>query len=210
MFGGFVSHDEAMPVPDAQWLRRATHSALVVPVPEADHLVARHRPTVPAHVTVLYPFVPPQDITDATVVDLRAAFVGIEAFDCEFARVGWFGQEVVWLAPEPDRHFRALTQAMCERFPAHPPYGGRHPDTVPHLTVVDHRTADVDTRARTAEALAEVLPIRARIDRVRLVAGDDAIGAWRTVAEFALPEPLQRPREAAEDQFAISPTSPFE
>ncbi|GAB3571861.1 2'-5' RNA ligase family protein [Amycolatopsis endophytica] len=177
-----------MPVPDAQWLRRATKSAIVVPVPETDHLV-RH--SVPAHVTVLYPFVPPASIDAGTVADLEAALVGIESFDCAFSQVGWFGQDVVWLAPEPDEHFRMLTQAVCERFPAHPPYGGEHPDTVPHLTVADHRTSDPHTRRQAAAVLAEALPIAARISRVRLVAGDDAEGPWRTVAEFELPAPAR-------------------
>ncbi|MDQ0379950.1 2'-5' RNA ligase family protein [Amycolatopsis thermophila] len=192
-----------MPVPDAPWLRRATKSAIIVPVPETDHLVTRHRRTVPAHVTVLYPFVPPRQIDAGTVADLEAALIGIEAFDCAFSQVGWFGQEVVWLAPEPDDHFRALTRAVCERFPAHQPYGGEHPDTVPHLTVADHRTGDARARRRAAADLAAALPIRARIDCVRLVAGDDEHVPWRTVAEFELPAPLQRPREAAEDSFAV-------
>ncbi|NIH87926.1 2'-5' RNA ligase family protein [Amycolatopsis granulosa] len=192
-----------MPVPDAQWLRRATQSAIVVPVPETDHLVTRHRRSVPAHVTVLYPFVPPQDIDARTVADLEAALIGIEAFDCAFSQVGWFGSEVVWLAPEPDAHFRALTRAVCERFPGHRPYDGRHPDTVPHLTVADHRTGDAHTRRRAAEDAAAVLPIHARIDRVRLVAGDDEHGPWRTVTEFALPAPADSPREAAADTFAV-------
>jgi 2'-5' RNA ligase len=184
-----------MPVPQPAWLPRATRSAVIVPVPETDHVVAQHRraltpqttATVPGHVTVLYPFVPPSRIGARTMDEITAALAGISAFECAFSEVKWFGDEVVWLEPKPDEHFRALTNAMWKRFPAHPPYAGEHPDTVPHLTVVDRRTGDPDGRRKAAADLAGVLPIHARIDRVRLVAGDDEHGPWRTVAEFTLP-----------------------
>jgi 2'-5' RNA ligase len=184
-----------MPVPTAAWLSRATRSALIVPVPETERLVTAHRrrldapvsSTVPAHVTVLYPFVHPARIGAATLGELAAVLAGVPAFDCAFSQVGWFGDEVVWLAPEPDEHFRALTKAVCERFPAHLPYDGEHPDTVPHLTVVDRRSGDAAGKRRIAEDIVAHLPVHARIDRVRLVAGEDEYGPWRTIAEFSLP-----------------------
>lgn len=182
-----------MPVPSAQWLPSATRSAIVVPVPETDHLVASHRralsagpAAVPAHVTVLYPFVHPSMIGAGTIVEIERALTGIGAFDCAFTQVKWFGEDVVWLEPKPDEHFRALTRAVCERFPGHRPYDGEHPETVPHLTIADSRTGDPATKRRAATDLAAALPIHARIDRVRLVAGTDEHGPWHTVAEFAL------------------------
>jgi 2'-5' RNA ligase len=183
-----------MPVPQAEWLPHATRSAVIVPVPETDQLVAWHRralsrkPTasVPAHVTVLYPFVPPSRIGDGTIAAIEAALAGFRAFNCAFSQVKWFDDEVVWLEPKPDEHFRALTSAMYQRFPAHPPYAGEHPDTVPHLTVVDSRTGDPESKRRAAADIPAVLPIQARIDRVRLVAGDDEHGPWRTITEFKL------------------------
>ncbi|HKS48737.1 MAG TPA: 2'-5' RNA ligase family protein [Amycolatopsis sp.] len=184
-----------MPVPRTAWFLRATKSALIVPVPETDHLVAWHRralssratAVVPAHVTVLYPFVPPNLIDADTIVGIEAALAGTTSFDCVFSQVKWFGDEVVWLEPKPDEHFRTLTQAMCKRFPAHLPYAGEHPDTVPHLTVVDSRTGDPERKREAAADLAAVLPVHAHIDRVRLVAGDDDHGPWHTVTEFTLP-----------------------
>ena len=184
-----------MPVPPAQWLPSATKSAIVVPVPETDHLVAWHRralsprsATVPAHVTVLYPFVHPSMIGSGTIEDIERALAGVSAFECAFTQVKWFGDEVVWLEPKPDEHFRSLTRAVCERFPSHEPYAGEHPETVPHLTVADSRTGDSVSRRRAATDIAAALPIHARIDRVRLVAGTDEHGPWHTVAEFPLPD----------------------
>ena len=100
-----------MPVPVTQWLPAATRSAIIVPVPETDHLVAWHRralspspATVPAHVTVLYPFVHPSMIGAGTIVEIEQALLGISPFECAFTQVKWFGEEVVWLAPKPDEH----------------------------------------------------------------------------------------------------------
>lgn len=184
-----------VPVPAAEWLTRATKSALIVPVPETDPLVRTHRrtlgdtpvSTVPAHVTVLYPFLSPPSIEPTTLGELSAALSAIPAFECTFGEVRWFGDEVLWLEPDPDAHFRSLTAAVCARFPGYLPYDGDHPDTVPHLTVADGRSGDVDGKRRIATEIAQQLPVHARIDRVRLVAGDDESGAWGTITEFRLP-----------------------
>lgn len=178
-----------MPVP----LPAATKSAIIVPVPETDHLIAWHRralspspATVPAHVTVLYPFVHPSRIGSGTIDEIALALSGVSPFDCAFTQVKWFGEDVVWLEPKPDEHFRALTRAICERFPLHQPYAGEHPETVPHLTVADRRTGNAASKRRAATDIASALPIHARIDRVRLVAGTDEHGPWHTVTEFPL------------------------
>ncbi|MTD53611.1 2'-5' RNA ligase family protein [Amycolatopsis pithecellobii] len=178
------------------WLSRATRSALIVPVPETESLVTAHRRSlgevpvsaVPTHVTVLYPFVPPGSIGPDTLCELAGALAGMTAFDCAFTQVKWFDDEILWLEPKPDEHFRALTAAVCKRFPAHRPYDGDHPDTVPHLTVADRRSGDVTGKRRIATDIAAHLPVHARIDRVRLVAGEDEHGPWRTISEFTLPD----------------------
>ena len=54
--------------------------------------VSRHRARldraaawgVPAHVTILYPFVAPSAITAATMAALAGAVASVRAFDCEF------------------------------------------------------------------------------------------------------------------------------
>jgi hypothetical protein len=46
-------------------------------------------------------------------------------------RCGWFGEHVLWPAPEPDTPFRALTSAVWGAFPRHPPYGGAHREVLP-------------------------------------------------------------------------------
>jgi 2'-5' RNA ligase len=110
----------------------AGESALVITVPEADRLVGGAREAfdpvaargVPAHVTVLYPFLPVERIDDGVLAQLRRLFSGHRAFEVEFARFGRF-PDLLWLAPEPDGPVRELSAAVEARWPEAPPTAGR-------------------------------------------------------------------------------------
>lgn len=52
---------------------------------------------VPAHVSVLYPFVEPAQVDDDLIATLAAVLGAVSAFDCCFARTQWFGKDVLWL-----------------------------------------------------------------------------------------------------------------
>jgi len=168
------------------------HSALIVPVPETEPVVGRFRAKldesaakgVPAHVTVLYPFLPPSSLTGEVRATLRALFAGYEPFAVDFTEVRWFGDAVTWLAPEPDMAFRRLTAAVWNRFPEAPPYGGDHDGDHPHLTIgLGH---PVDVLERAAAEVTEHLPVSATVGVVHLIAGSNAPGSWRTLEVFTL------------------------
>lgn len=169
-----------------------TESALIVAVPETERAVGRFRSTldtaarwgVPAHVTVLYPFLPPDRIDDDVLSTLSRIFDATPRFDVSFAEVRWFGDTVVWLSPQPDDGLRRLTAAVWRRFPEAPPYAGAHADVVPHLTV--GHDAPKHVLAEAAEAVAGHLPIRATVDTVRLIAGAPEPHSWHTLHEFRL------------------------
>lgn len=171
----------------------SAQSALIVAVPEAEPVVARHRVRldtaaawgVPAHITVCYPFLPPAQIDEHVIAGLRRAAAAVPAFSCELAAVDWFGERVVWLAPEPSGPLRALTAAITARFPAARPYHGLFDDVVPHLTI-GHDRPVADLKAAAAD-IAEQLPIPARISSMRLATGCPEPGhSWSTLAEFPL------------------------
>jgi 2'-5' RNA ligase len=144
-----------------------TETAVIVPVPDAEPIVADHRERldtaadrgVPAHVTVLYPFVAPAAVDEHVLATLGAAVGSVEAFDCRFARTRWFGDEVLWLDPEPAEPFRRLTAAVRRAFPQHPPYGGVHDDVVPHLTVAEKRRGGTAAAHAAEQAVAARLPL---------------------------------------------------
>jgi len=160
-----------------------------VVVPEAARAVDRWRLLhtydgalgVPAHVTVLYPFVPPASL-EADLTALVAELAASQApFDVSFRRVARWPDGIVYLPPEPPEPFLALIAGACARWPEWPPYGGAHDEVVPHLTVVDDE-AVADEAARDVESS---LPLAARIDELTLLA-EGADGRWRVHAAFPL------------------------
>ncbi|OJF15456.1 2'-5' RNA ligase family protein [Couchioplanes caeruleus] len=170
-----------------------THTALIVPIPAAEPAVARHRARldraaswgVPAHITIVYPFLAPAAVTATVPAELREAIGAIPRFTATLTHVDWFGTTVAWLAPTPSAPFKALTHAVTARFPEAQPYEGAHPDVVPHLTIGhDHPH---DTLRAAADDAATHLPLTADITAVHLIQGIPAPGGpWRTTATFPL------------------------
>ena len=88
-------------------------SALLVAVPEVAPAVepwlertavAKPSRGVPAHVTILFPFVPAQEIDGALIEDLTAIFARFPAFEFRLSRLERF-PSVLYLAPEPRTRF---------------------------------------------------------------------------------------------------------
>jgi 2'-5' RNA ligase len=173
-----------------------SESALVLLVPEAEALVQpwrdRHDPAaakgMPAHITLLFPFKPPEAIDAAVLDGLQECFAGFAPFPFVLAETRRFEAPiaVLYLAPEPAEALRALTVAVWQRFPETPPYGGRHAEIVPHLCVaqVDDRRPLDAIAERFAPAAAAVLPIRAVAAEVALM--DTRSGRWRIRKTFGL------------------------
>ena len=168
-------------------------SALIVAVPEAEPVVAAHRERldraaswgVPAHVTILYPFLPPGDIDEPARAAIAREALAVPAFFMTLGTISWFGRRVMWLAPDPPGPFRLLTAALTARFPQALPYEGAFEDVVPHLTVGhDH---PVEVLRAAAAGVEPHLPIHARVSSLRLIAPTSAAGdRWTTLTEFPL------------------------
>jgi 2'-5' RNA ligase superfamily len=173
-------------------------TALLLPVPAAEPTVRQHRARldeaardgVPAHITVLYPFLPPAEIGESVLVSLGRLLAELAAFEFTLDRVGWFGEEVVWLGLRDPAPFTALTDLVFTAFPSCPPYGGQHPEVIPHLTI-GHAVTPRALRA-AAESVCPCLPIHAAAAEVILMAGPRPgspgrpPGQWRTIAAFPL------------------------
>ncbi|MEV6016983.1 MULTISPECIES: 2'-5' RNA ligase family protein [unclassified Streptomyces] len=164
-------------------------SGLVVRVPEAepavrawrDRLDPAVRSGMPAHVTVLFPFLPESRIDADTLASIGEVIGRHKAFEARFERCGRF-PGVLYLAPDLAASFRALTESVVERWPETPPFGGQFAEIVPHLTVAQGQD---DTVLDEAEAgLRERLPVVARVASVDLMVHDGA--RWRGRASFAL------------------------
>jgi len=166
-------------------------SGLIVTVPQAEPAVSAWRSQldpmaalgVPAHLTVLFPFVPPAGIDEATRTTLRELLSSVTTFDFSLVATRWFADTVLWLAPDPDAPFRVLTQAVADAFPAYPPYGGQFPDPVPHLTIADRGPPEAMHAAE--QQLQRALPIRSIAGSVTLLT-ELPTGRWDQTATFFL------------------------
>jgi 2'-5' RNA ligase len=152
-----------------------------VPVSEADSVVGRWRHEydpvaaagVPAHVTLVVPWVAPDDIDGAVLAALEDTLSGVEPFDFELTRVGWFARRVLWVAPEPSEPFIALTHRLADRFGT-PPWEGAFDEVVPHLTVA-HASDGVELQSVAAD-LETRLPVSCRAGEVWAMVG--GLGRW--------------------------------
>lgn len=157
-------------------MSRGDATGLVVAVPELDPIIRPLRqradpaglPTPVAHVTLLFPWVPPP-VGDDAMTRLRAWARRVEPFPFTLESVEWFGEDVVWMRPEPSDTFKALTSALHDLWPEHPPYGGEHPDPTPHLTIGEG--GDLADMRTAAEIAAARLPIRTRAESVWIMEG---------------------------------------
>ncbi|MFB7592527.1 2'-5' RNA ligase family protein [Streptomyces sp. NPDC056169] len=170
---------------------QAGQTGLIVRIPEAEPAVGRWRERldpsapagVPAHITVLFPFLD-ESRTDALVHSALADVLGRhQAFDLRFERCGRL-PEVLYLVPEPDTRLRQLTEAIADRWPEAPPYGGRFAEIVPHLTIAQGQ--DDAVLAEIEADLADRLPFTSRVSSVELIVYDGT--KWHVRASFALGE----------------------
>jgi 2'-5' RNA ligase len=167
-------------------------TALICRVPEAERHIARYRErydpsarrNVPAHVTILYPFMPPTEV-DALVLEQIASIArSIPCFEYRLAETRRF-PVALYLAPQPDDSFSALMDALYQAFPDYPPFGGKFSTVVPHVTVAhadEPLLCEIEVELRIA--LASVGGVAARCHELVLI--ENSSGRWEEMHRFAL------------------------
>ena len=163
-------------------------SAVLIRVPEAEPLVGEWRrrfdPSallgIPAHITVVYPFVPVEDVDAGVQAALRGLFAEVAPCRFELRAPARF-PSVLYLKPEPDGALRAIIEGVVGRFPEHPPYGGVFEDVEPHLTVA--QSEDEDLLARIGSELPRGLPVGVRVTEAQLMT-EHHDGLWRVADTF--------------------------
>lgn len=167
-------------------------TALIAPVPQAEvHVAAlrlrfdfRAAENVPAHITVLHPFVP-HPVPASALEDLNRLFRRFKPFDFRLAGVGRWPDNL-HLLPMPRDPFVALTKAVWAAFPAYPPFEGRFADIVPHLSVAQGRSEFLDEAEPLLRAAVPSTGISAICAEVALIRNDGT--AWEETCRFRLGE----------------------
>jgi 2'-5' RNA ligase len=169
-------------------------SAVLVPALEVGQLVldlrTQHDPSaaagIPPHVTLMFPFIPPSDLSEPQINALETLVGRAEPFDFTLTRVDEFEQGVLYLAPEPASAFIDLTREIGRRFGLLP-FGGEFGETpVPHLTIaVD---ASPEKRRQIGDRLRPALPIQLKAKEAWLMVGSNS-GGWAIARKM----PFRRP-----------------
>jgi 2'-5' RNA ligase len=141
---------------------------------------------VPAHLTLLYPFVDPDGLTLA----IRRRLGGVARRHASFA-YAMLGMAVwpdtIYVAVEPTAPFQRLQRDLQAAFPAYPIYGRDATFRfVPHVTVAEGSA--VADPALTGDPGWRALP-RAREATAIEVIANGADGRWRTVWRIRLGGP---------------------
>jgi 2'-5' RNA ligase len=166
-------------------------TALICRVPEAERYIARYRDrydpsarrNVPAHVTVLYPFLPPAQIDDGVLERLRDIARAVPCFAYRLARTERF-PVALYLAPDPGAPYAALTDSVFQAFPDYPPFEGKFDTVVPHVTVAhgdEPLLCEIDVELRISLP-AGGIPARCH----ELVLIENSSGRWEQMHAFPL------------------------
>ncbi|WP_367048362.1 2'-5' RNA ligase family protein [Streptomyces sp. Je 1-332] len=149
---------------------------------QVDALVVR--PGVPAHATLLYPWLPADQIGPTELERLRAVLVRASP---EAGRILLRLAEVVpghSFVSVPAPELCPLATAVRAAFPEQVPYGGRFGQDPPvHVTVALDAAAP-STAAEVARRVTGRLPISTEVSAVHVVAL--APEGWQTLAELPL------------------------
>lgn len=132
---------------------------------------------VPLHVTLLFPFAPAAEL-DEWLHRLGQLAASLEPITVTLERVAtWPG--VVWAAPGEAGALGRMVRTVIESFPAFPPYGGDHPDPVPHATLATPEPRSVESVAETLRiSLDGALPARAEVTELTVME-EHAHDRWR-------------------------------
>lgn len=166
-------------------------SVLLLFVPEAEPVVRawrdRYDPSsregVPAHVTLLYPFLPAESIGTPDLARLRSFFGGKPPLSLTFSEFGRF-PGVLFLKPDDDPRLRDLLGSLLASYPELPPYGGQFPDPQPHHTVA--QAIEESVMVEIEADVSRALPFASSVSDAALMV--DAGGRWVVRERFTFGE----------------------
>ena len=162
----------------------APHEVQAIAVP----LLRRYAPDtltrVPAHLTVLYPFVAYDRLDDACA-ELEPICARIAPFEVTLAGYGEF-PSVIYMAPRNPQPIKQLFRSIYRHFPECPPYRAAFGEEMtPHLTVGEFETPEEQHAAR--KAMPRYAPLTFQATRVHVLYGiNDLVLPWLTHAVIPL------------------------
>ncbi|MGH2710508.1 MAG: 2'-5' RNA ligase family protein [Actinomycetota bacterium] len=168
-------------------------TAIVVPLDSAESVIGSWRvrftpdgrDDMPAHITLLYPWIDDRALETEHVHEVRDVLAGFSSFGVSLGRVASFPgtRTLLYLEPEPSAPFIEMTEALTAAFPGYPPYGGAFADVVPHATIVE-TNLDPSLETEVLSSVEPRLPVDVVIDRVWIM--EHLEDRWRMRSEILL------------------------
>jgi len=160
-------------------------------VPEAERYIAHYRQrfdpsarrNVPAHFTILYPFMAPALVDDEVIASIARIAGSVPCFNYRLARTERF-PVALYLAPDPEEPFQTLMDRIFRAYPDYPPFEGKFETVVPHVTVAhgdEPLLCEIEVELRIAMPGAGV---QARCSELVLI--ENSSGRWEQMHVFAL------------------------
>ena len=127
---------------------------------------------VPAHVTLLYPFVRWDELDPPTCRKIASVAARHAPFDYTMTGAARW-PDTIYVAVEPAEPFIRLQADLATTFPDYPIYGeGRDFEFTPHITVAEGQAVDDDETV--ADPAWAALPLPARAAWLDVIATDGA------------------------------------
>lgn len=123
---------------------------------------------IPFSLTLLYPWIPASDVTEADLEQLRMFFQERPPLEFELTRVAEFPGVVAYAVPEPDGALRATMRALWALFPQCPPYGRPGFDPPPHATLGRYEGPTPITFDQAKERVEPLLPVHCVVTEATL------------------------------------------
>jgi 2'-5' RNA ligase len=152
-------------------------SAVLIVVPEAVALIDRFRRShtadggsVPPHVTLLSPFLSPEEINQGVHERIGVIAAETPAFTVTLNHTGWFGDRILYLAPEPAVPILGLVSRLREAFSDVPTYWDHVGIVIPHVTVADAELVGGPERLREiGREMVPQLPLAFEVRHINLM-----------------------------------------
>jgi hypothetical protein len=127
--------------------------------------IAEH---IPFSLTLHYPWLPADEVTEAELARLRRFFVGRPRLEFQLTHVSEFPGVVAYAVPEPDEELRATMRALWAMYPEFPPYGEPGSDPPPHATLGRYEGPTPITLEQAKERVEPLLPVHGMINEATL------------------------------------------
>ncbi|MHB1610535.1 MAG: 2'-5' RNA ligase family protein [Sulfobacillus sp.] len=159
-------------------------NALIIPVQLPEPLEAirqQYDPvgcTIPAHITVSYPFAGPSEQARMSL-ELTQLASQFDPFVAKFHQLSQFDQgeqAIVILRLRHSRHLMHLFDEVWTRFAQYPPYQGQHRAIIPHITIARLSASSMDMFGQVSQMVnAYQSQLSWRVNHLMWVISGDAL-----------------------------------